>query len=499
MMPPMASGYVYRSWWGGRTLRMAVLMVVIVLLLRIWWGWKSSRLLAAQLSAIRVRGEPASIEDLVVKSVPDAQNAYEYQVQASGAHVAGVDSPQNSVLQYPDYPPYTPRWHQLAEQSEQKHRKVFALARQARQFGEVQTHQRYASPLFATLLPGLNRMRTLANTLADGAVYQHLKGSDAEAMERVRDTLHVSRSVRHDEFLVCQMVAMGIDALAMNAILTMAPALQADANSNPAARKQAQELIAQLLDEREAWEGLTRGIRGERVADMDYVRFLAQGTWVIGPLADMQRVRTNPQFEAVLQGTSSGNYADAAPSLHGYARWAETERFALYTSTGRYSRFFSGNQVSLDRYSRTHFRVIGDRRMAAVSLAVRLYRVDTGNRPATLDVLVPKYLPALPADPFRNDGRAVGYRIVRGGLPDGGDRPMLFVEEGPELARTLLREPMYSYARDPGPPPLQQAFRQYRDLSRFVPPLPPETVDDDPAKPGAPGEDPQDNEQPRDP
>ncbi len=48
--------------------------------------------------------------------------------------------------------------------------------------------------------------------------------------------------------------------------------------------------------------------------------------------------------------------------------------------------------------------------MAAVALAIRLYEIDHGKRPAKLAELVPKYLQAIPADPFSPQDKPIGYR-----------------------------------------------------------------------------------------
>jgi hypothetical protein len=59
---------------------------------------------------------------------------------------------------------------------------------------------------------------------------------------------------------------------------------------------------------------------------------------------------------------------------------------------------------------------------------VKRYRIDNGTWPATLEVLVPTYLPAVPLDPYRgkpllyhvlSDG-AVVYSVGRDMVDDGG-------------------------------------------------------------------------------
>ena len=47
--------------------------------------------------------------------------------------------------------------------------------------------------------------------------------------------------------------------------------------------------------------------------------------------------------------------------------------------------------------------------MAATALAIRAYEIDHAARPAELSLLVPQYLPSIPADPFAEDNRPIGY------------------------------------------------------------------------------------------
>ncbi|MHB8736611.1 MAG: hypothetical protein ACYC6M_15015 [Terriglobales bacterium] len=51
-------------------------------------------------------------------------------------------------------------------------------------------------------------------------------------------------------------------------------------------------------------------------------------------------------------------------------------------------------------------------RASQLKVALRLYQAETGKPAATLDVLVPRYLPAIPTDPF--DGQPFRYRLSKG-------------------------------------------------------------------------------------
>jgi len=98
---------------------------------------------------------------------------------------------------------------------------------------------------------------------------------------------------------------------------------------------------------------------------------------------------------------------------------------------------------------------------------VRLYYLDHGRWPDRLDELVPTYLPALPADPFHDDGRPLGYTIAKGALPDGGDRPLISFDAGPADPAGWAMEPTYGWHVRPGGG--RGPWRQYRDLSRWSP------------------------------
>jgi hypothetical protein len=74
---------------------------------------------------------------------------------------------------------------------------------------------------------------------------------------------------------------------------------------------------------------------------------------------------------------------------------------------------------ALERAIETHHRLTSDRRLAATVLAIRWYQLDhNGQRPAKLEDLVPKYLPAVPKDSLLRD-KPLGY------LPDS-PRPRLY-------------------------------------------------------------------------
>src|SRR5580698_6264662 len=72
-----AAAVPVRSWWLKRLSAAGMLLVIILLGLRIWWGWIAQRQLDAEIAAAKALGEPVSAEDFADTQPPPpaAQNA----------------------------------------------------------------------------------------------------------------------------------------------------------------------------------------------------------------------------------------------------------------------------------------------------------------------------------------------------------------------------------------------------------------------------------------
>src|SRR5690606_28028787 len=100
----------------------------------------------------------------------------------------------------------------------------------------------------------------------------------------------------------------------------------------------------------------------------------------------------------------------------------------------------------------------------------QLYRADYGHWPEQLIALVPDYLPAVPADPYASGKTPIGYILLRSALPDGGDRPMVYVEAGDPSDEYIDSEPMYGWQKHRAPRATRRDdIRQYRDLALWMP------------------------------
>jgi hypothetical protein len=450
-------------------------ILLLLIIVRLIWGAYESVQLEREVKRLRERGQPLAAEDFAYVPLADDQNAATFLMDAAKAFNPNATPPRASKNIYPPYPPYDAKWMADAGASETAHVKLFQLAREARSRLKAQWRDRPITSVAkaAVVANYLNLDRNLANILADSAEYQQLTGNDAAALERVRDILHLSASIRQEDPMFPQLVSIGIDAMAANTIMLMGPGLRLDRDAN--ARISAQAIIADLLNDAPLRDGVRRSLVFERAIFQETRTNAGDGTWVMRPLADAQLVRDHRNFDVLTAAVAGAENKPAfvaaiAQMTAEAALMAEPRSSQTYRDTPRYSRWF-GTDPSYDRYLETAFRVLGERRMAAVALAANLFRADHHRWPNTLDELVPAYLPSVPLDPFA-EGKPIGYVLQRGTLPGGGDRPLLFVRNA---VRDMgpYPEPSYSWENNrwPGTPRWTE-LRQYRDLERFMPPQP---------------------------
>jgi hypothetical protein len=367
------------------------------------------------------------------------------------------------------------------------------LARKARSLPRSQLRDHLNSPIAEGIDPKVSGVRSLANAVSDGAINLHFQGNDVEAIERIFDLLHLARAVRQDPFLVSQLVASGVDSINCQTIEIIAPGLfQPVQSSHAASREQVRKVIVQLLDEAELWQGLQKTLPMERLAITDAIDFYSKSSWVIAPVAEMEIVRSNRNFEIWIEAARLPNQ----PAMERRLQPASVEdpQFsplpAVFagpkrkTAHVRYSRWFLAFKNDLSLNFRIHFRTIAERRVAAVSLAAQLYRADRGHWPARLAELVPNYLPAFPQDPYFEDARPLGYVVQK--TTAGADRPLVFFGAAKPASAPIAAHPMYGWQSDRGPG-WTGLVLQYRDLSRFAPLPSAKTINRDPNQSYTPG------------
>lgn len=465
-------GSARRPWRASFTA-----LIALVLLTRLLWGWHAGRMWEREKEAIRRTGAPATVVELPVQSLEDEDNAALLIIRANQALVPGIDSPSNSAVTWErEGPPYPQNWWSMAAASENAHGQVFALVRQARRYPRAQ----WTGPL-SVQGPGtpypqsLNLAGEVTRTVCDSAIYHHLRRDDQEAIERLEDVLNIAKLARQDHTNTGQCVGALLDAFAAMTARIIAPGLELPANgqaTRPATRQQVQELIVAFLDERDCWLGLRPSIQSERLWCMDTIERDAQSTWIIRPLANYRCIRASRSLRATEEACGKPNFVRMKRRLR--QDDVEQRDDSRINDFPRYSRWFNNFPLAYyDNYFSLIQRVLGERRMTAVSLAAQLHRADRGRWPDRLDDLVPAYLASVPEDAL-TDGQPIGYMLLEGALPNGTDRPLIYMEAGERIEPP--DEPVYGWHSGPRNQPYRGDVRQYRDLSRWQPATQPATA-----------------------
>ena len=164
---------------------------------------------------------------------------------------AKIMSPTASNLDYQNFPPFPPEWYKYEKEAYAFNAPARALLREAR--SRSVAHWPVTGEGVDAKLPYLPRCRTLANEVADAAIYEHLQGNDAAAIETVRDELHLAEllDARPSQWMVVSLVAVGIQmsALTRLEVITAEVSLTEDATDSKRLQvRVARELIRQLMD-----------------------------------------------------------------------------------------------------------------------------------------------------------------------------------------------------------------------------------------------------------
>jgi hypothetical protein len=376
---------------------------------------------------LRVRGMPTRIEDLRQPEVPPAENGVVLLRQAIDKLDPKASGPRNSADVCPPGLPRTPEWFAAAEASEKANAEAMALARQARIKGKSDWGERPTSPLMDWFrqAESLSPVRGVANAIADSAELSHFRGRDDEAFEKLHDMEFIATSTSGRAFLVAKLVAAGIRALEPTMVLAID--LKVGDKDGHVKPEVVQQFIKTLLDDRPLREQFARAIREERVLLLDHLQTPA------GRMIAFTHANKMPEVIAYYDAFAEAAFAPI---------WQQPQPPAAPPGL----EIFSANRARLALEQQVLLR-----RISAVALAVALYRHDTGNYPAALQDLAPKYLASVPVDPFSREKGPLLYRRAM-----GGQRPMVgsVGEDGAEARvpdELLPPEPNYGWPRrEPG-------------------------------------------------
>lgn len=434
--PEPAEPHPRRYRWLLRLAAGYVLIAAAVAGLRWWWGDLAERRFAATVAAAHARGQKIVVADFVDGDapLPDEQNSAFYLGRAeTGIRLSTTeDWAMDNSFDLPLRDDVAAIVGRVLEERPA----VLADIRTARNLNRADWGVTVVSPMWAILLPHLNRSRVVCNFSRSAAMHAAHRGDHAAAIEHVRDILGVSRSLDDDmTFLVTHLVRVGIDGVAADAAgkiarelqiagaprgaktapaaatpvvttpatapPTPSPATTAPA-AVPASRDQVRALIAMLLDDGPRRASQQNALEGERAMQIDVGVQVGKRIHIVRPAVLLDVIGLAKEGDQLMAAGAAPDWPTALPLV---------PKPPAFTGPRATAHLVSQSvRPALGRALSTSIRATANARLAALALAIRLYQLDHADqRPPTLGALVPAYLSAVPLDPYSAGGQPMRY------------------------------------------------------------------------------------------
>lgn len=406
--------------WFARLSVGAVLLLALAVGAHWWLGSRAEHKLARLVAEVAARGEPTRVEDLNRNGVADEDNAavdLRSAARAMNLKSAAWERFDRYDLKLPLHEEERAAMRGVVEENAESLR----LVRAARGKKGAAWRVVFQSPMIHTLLPDLREQHELSSLVFAEMLLAHERGDHGEVVERARDGVAMARAQRVPT-LVSYMVGMSVAQRAARHAGDAAVGLRIGAGPGDASPEQTKALIAELLDETWATDGLVRAMQGERVMMLDVLDRVNDGSLsLFGPL---NGPGPSPTLAgAVAYAGKPAVFKDAAVVLRFEAQliaqvrsardWPTIDNGVAPPPGGAMRSMFRVASLmtpGLKRSAQRHFATLANRRLAATALAIRMYAVDhEAKLPARLDDLVPRYLPAVPLDPMLADGSILKY------------------------------------------------------------------------------------------
>ncbi len=450
-----------RFWWLKRLSTAALVFLLLLVGVRLWWGHVAESRLQAKIAEYRAAGQPVLLEDFRPEPIPDEENGA-YFLMLAPAKLTRLRKARDVPLEPGDFiwDLQHDRQHlETVRQFVQSNAEALRLVHEARSKTATDWTLNWSAPVLALPLPnvaGHAGQRLLAKATNLAALHHHVTGNDAEAVESLRDALAIGRHIdgRPGVFLISHLVRMGTDTLTVHTIEPITAGLCITDNvstesqdAGPATRAQVRVLIQDLLDEADFADAWTHCFFAKRMYLVDTMQQLFQGgvglsgmmggatvpalvdraaVLLVGPAWKLDAIRAMKYYTGFAKVSAAPSWpaaAAAAPPLPEPGSLPEK-------AAAPWSQIML---PSFDLACRSHFVALAVRRLAATALAIRSYELDHGQRPHSLAELVPDYLTSVPLDPFDADNGELRY------LP-GAPSPLLYsvslngVDEGGKFA-----------------------------------------------------------------
>lgn len=413
--------------------RICVLLFVGLIAAHGGWLWYVTHQLDTLIAEIESRGEPMTIAALRA-GMPAPQDNGWFELQQA-IDIAQVDTPSEKATQDREFQPVyplTPKERDVLLTYTRERSAALPLIEAGFAKPACVMDVPLVSPMVLQDVPGLNGVRSVANLLRYQALIDFEHNDHAIALRRLEWIELPAKGGFSYPTLVGYLVGSGCRSMAANAFIELAPDLKVAPAPGGATPKQLKRIIDSLLDTQRIDVDVTHGLKGERVDSLEMIRRLEQGKygqekkgvpddqvhgWWIGRYPQKPFLRSNGL--ALVRVMSAYLDASTAATLPAMKQRIADGHPEVQTIQARSFNMLAGMVVpGIDRSISAKYQTITDRRLAATSLAIAWYRAEhAGAFPASLQDLVPTYLPAVPIDAM-SAGQPIRYRA--------GDNPILW-------------------------------------------------------------------------
>lgn len=423
--PEVSTPIPPRYGWLKRIMIAVGVTSLALVILRLRWGQVAHARLQAEIDRLVASGEPIFPEDFNPKEpLPDDQNAAKLYKEAASLRDLSVDE-HNRLDELRIKGQLSASELEKLDAILAKQSKVFPLVRKARSIPAADWGTRFTSSVFGSTNFFHTEQRMLAKLLIAKAQSQRAHGDLCSATEILGDELAHAQALSRDPSLVSHSVANAQHALIVDQVEWISFQVPKDCE------EQCDTFLCHLLDEARFRDALRQCMLAERMWRIDSITWLANHEasplpmWTAKQTPWWAKVIGYPVVPAfVLDGLDliafsndmlGVSQADTLPYARSLVQSPEIRKDALGFVLQPFTRLARPSH----RILTFHFRLLAQRRMAATALAIRLYELDHGHRPETLDELVPDYLPSVPLDPMAEGETPIGY------LPHA-ERPILY-------------------------------------------------------------------------
>jgi hypothetical protein len=311
--------------------------------------------------------------------------------------------------------------------------------------------ERFDAPLVTMKLFYQGGRRDLVKSLTAVARIDLEEGRQRDFVLAMRDLVLATDHMDYASSFTCieHLVALAMRQSALGAIaeivldLELAECVDDDARAHLLpCRDELEQLLAAVQYEEAMWRGLYLSLCGERAMHLDTIRLFVHGPgravlrakatelqtvfYVARPLVYSEGITLITEMNALIDATR------ARPPFGALRAVLPGDRKSGFVTRLPYGlRLRDKLMPTFDTFMYMHYNAIANSRIAAAAIAIRLYELDHGVLPTTLDDLVPRYLTALPMDPFspgnepvrwvHSDERVFLYHRGANGLDDNGE------------------------------------------------------------------------------